>query len=275
LVLAGNGETGASYDVYVAGGLGREPQPAFLFEKKVGENRIIPLIEAIARVYAAHAPAGKRIKHLIRDMGETEFRRLVALEPSYREELPGVGGLPENLAPVAGTRRIVAPVRSGELLSEQLQALAGFSEQFAGGILMVTTDQDIAFHVDAALDQSEAGKALALLGFGDQQPIFRVCPGSHQCLVGLSPTRDVSRSVIEAMGPVAEKLTWALSGCPNSCTQPQLADAGIISTSLAKDVNGERSPRFDLLRLGSEGFGTVVEKNMTLETLCNKVQEIG
>lgn len=275
LVLADRSETGACYDVYVAGGLGREPQPAFLLEKKVIENRIIPLIEAIARVYSAHAPAGKRIKHLIRDIGEPEFRRLLALEPSYMEELPTVGGLPENQVPVAGTRRIIAPIRSGELLADQLLALAGFSEQLAKGILMVTADQDIAFHVDATLDSSETETVLESIGFGDQQPVFRVCPGSHQCLVGLSPTRDVSLALSEAMGPEAKKLTWAISGCPNSCTQPQLADIGIVSSSLVKDENGDRSPRFDLLRMGSEAFGTTVDRNMTLEALCRKVKELG
>lgn len=69
LVLADSDPSAPRYDLYLAGGLGREPQPGFLFEAGVGENRIIPLIEAIARVYAAHTPAGKRLKHLIREIG--------------------------------------------------------------------------------------------------------------------------------------------------------------------------------------------------------------
>ena len=83
LVLSDSNANGSRYDVYVAGGLGREPQAGFLFEAAVSENRIIPLIEAIARVYAAHTPAGKRLKHLIREIGEQEFRGGCALEPSH------------------------------------------------------------------------------------------------------------------------------------------------------------------------------------------------
>jgi dissimilatory sulfite reductase (desulfoviridin) alpha/beta subunit len=77
------------------------------------------------------------------------------------------------------------------------------------------------------------------------------------------------------MGAETRHLTWAISGCPNSCTQPQLADIGIITSSLTKDDNGERSPRFDLCRLNSEGLGTVVEHSLTLAGLCDKIREIG
>jgi len=275
LVLAEIVEGVAHYDLYVAGGLGREPQPGFLFESKVAENRIIPLIEAIARVYAAHTPAGKRIKHLIREIGKEEFRRLVALEPSATEELPPVTGLPENIVPVAGTRRLVAPVYSGELASDRLSDLARFADQFGGGILMATADQDIAFQVDETVPQTETATALKSIGFGEQQVTFRICPGSHQCLAGLSPTRDISKTLIEQMGPKAKSLTWALSGCHNSCTQPQLADYGIVSSRLVKDENGERTPRFDLYRLGDEGLGNAVERSLTLKELSGKVLEIG
>ena len=275
LVLSDSSSDGARYDIYVAGGLGREPQAGFLFETSVSENRVIPLIEAIARVYAAHTPAGKRIKHLIRQIGETEFRILVAQEPSAQEELPPVTGLPDVLAPVSGGRDIVAQVHAGQLDSQQLLTLADFAERWGDGVLIATADQDIAFHIHAALDPAEAASALADYGFDTPQVTFRICPGSHQCRVGLSPTRDIARTLIDAMGPAAQKLTWALSGCPNSCTQPQLADVGIVTSSLVKDDSGERTPRFDICRLNGEGLGTVVEQALTLGELCDKVREFG
>ena len=275
LVLSDSNTDGSRYDMYVAGGLGREPQAGFLFESSVSENRIIPLIEAIARVYAAHTPAGKRLKHLIREIGETEFRRLVAQEPSAGEELPTVSGLPEFLAPAADGRRIVAQVHAGQMTSEQLITLADFADQWADGVLMATADQDIAFHVNAALDLAEAASVLAHCGFGDHQVTFRICPGSHLCRVGLSPTRDVARVIIDCMGPSARTLTWAISGCPNSCTQPHLPDIGIVSSNLVKDEDGGRTPRFDVYRLGVEELGTAIERSLTLDELCSKVRELG
>jgi ferredoxin-nitrite reductase len=275
LVLSDDTGSTPCYDMYVAGGLGREPQAGFLFQSSISENRVIPLIEAIARVYAANTLAGKRLKHLIREIGETEFRRLVAQEPTADEELPPVAGLPENLAPVAGSSRLTAQLHAGQLTSEQLTSLADFADLWAGGILMATADQDISFHIDAAADPTEASSALERFNFNDGQVCFRICPGSHQCRVGLSATRDIARAVIDAMGPAAGKLTWAISGCPNSCTQPQLADVGILTSSLAKDDSGERSPRFDICRLEREGLGTIVERSLTLEELCGRVREMG
>lgn len=275
LVLAGSHDGLASYDLFVAGGLGREPQPGFLFEAGVGENRVIPLIEAIARVYAARTPAGKRLKHLIREIGEAEFRSLVAKEPSAGEELPPVTGLPENLVAPAGSRRITANLPAGELTCDQLLSLADFADRWAGGILMATVDQDVAFHLSEPHNPAEAAAALNQAGFESGLVTFRVCPGSHQCLVGLSPTRDVSRAVIDSIGVSARGLTWAISGCPNSCTQPQLADVGIVSASLVKSEDGQRTPRFDLYRSNGDGFGTVQARSLTLDELCGRVREIG
>ncbi len=275
LLLAGSHDGVARYDLFVAGGLGREPQPGFLFESGVSENRVIPLIEAIARVYAAHTPPGKRLKHLVGSIGEPEFRRLVAQEPSAVEELPPVTGLPENLLPPAGLRRIVAGVLAGELTSDQLLALADFADRWGGGFLVATVDQDIAFHVDQTLDPARAAGALEQAGFSRGEVCLRVCPGSHLCLAGLSSTRDIAANVLEGMGPAGRGLSWALSGCPNSCTQPQLAEVGIVTSGLVRSEDGQRSPRFDLYRSGDDAFGRLAESNLTLDQLYGKLRQIG
>jgi sulfite reductase (ferredoxin) len=275
LVLSGCDGSGARYDLYAGGGLGKEPQPGFLFETAVSENRVIPLIEAIARVYAAHTPAGKRLKHLLRDKGEEGFRRLVALEPSASEELPPVSGLPENLVQVPGDRRICARVFAGALTADQLVELADFADQWAEGIMMATVDQDIAFHVAVAHGPAEASAALARCTFNASPVTFRVCPGSHECRMGLSATRDVARSILDAIGPAGRSKTWAISGCHNSCTQPQLADIGIMTSGLARDGAGERTPRFDILRAGSEAFAAVTDRSLTLEELCTRISQSG
>jgi ferredoxin-nitrite reductase len=275
LVFAGSDADGSRFDLYLGGGLGREPQAGFLYEKGVNEKRIIPLIESVARVYAARTPAGKRIKHLVREIGESEFRRLVSLEPSFNEELPPVTGLQESTIPVAESRRVEVRFFGGVMTAVQLKELADIAGERAEGFLMVTVDQNIALHIAEDFDPADTAGRLKLAGFELDGTTFRICPGSHLCRAGLSPTGDTARTIGAAMGPTAKGLTWALSGCPNSCTQPQLADVGIVSSSLLKDEQGERTPRFDLYRLTDEGLGNVVERSLTLDELCSKVQEIG
>jgi dissimilatory sulfite reductase (desulfoviridin) alpha/beta subunit len=233
------------------------------------------MIEAVARVYAAHTPAGKRLKHLIREIGETEFRRRLSLEPSFNEELPLVAGLPDTLLSVAGNRRVEAHIFAGVLSARQLKKLANFAKKWANGFLTVTADQDIAFHIADSFAAADAASALKRVGFKLDAVTFRICPGNHLCRAGLLPTRDIGRTISNKMGVAAKKLGWALSGCHNSCTQPQLADVGIVSSSLVRDEQGERTPRFDLYRLGNEGLGRVVERSLTLDKLCSKVREIG
>ena len=112
LVLAGISGDSARYDVWIAGGLGREPRAGFLFARDLPEERVIPLIEAIVTVYAAHAPPPKRLKYLAREFGEEKLRRLIEAEPAAGEELPPVSGLPDHLiADAAGRHRLELPDR--------------------------------------------------------------------------------------------------------------------------------------------------------------------
>ena len=281
LVLSASNGAEPRYDVFVAGGLGREPQAGFLLEPGVSENRIIPLIEAIAAVYSEHTPAGKRSKHLVRDIGQDEFRARVARHPGAADELPPQSGLPGNTLATLDVpeRRLETSHFAGELRAAELSQLSDFARIWADGYLMVTVDQNIAFHIPEGLDSAKASAALIQSGFqlrsDHEQVTFRVCPGTHECRAGLTPTRDCAGIILESMGPAAKSLTWAISGCHNSCTQPQLADAGIVSSSLVKDEQGNRVPRFDLYRLGVEGLGSIVERSLTMEELCRKVREIG
>lgn len=274
LVLTDNRNGVPCFDMYVAGGLGREPQPGFLLEAAVSENRIIPMLEAIARVYANNTPAGKRLKHLLREIGEERFRQLLALESGATEELPPVLALSENMTGAAGTRRVVARIPAGELNSQRLTAIADFADGWSDGVLMVTADQDIAFHLTDQQDVDKAIKELGHSGFSTSAVNFRICPGNSTCLAGLSPTQEIASLQLNNIGSAGRSLTWAISGCPNSCTQPQLADIGIVSSSLVKNDAGERTPRFDLYRSGSEPFSSKVEVSLSLEQLNARIKEI-
>lgn len=277
LVLARLDEGRARYDVWIAGGLGREPHPAFLLSGDVAEERIIPVIEAIVRVYAAHAPPPKRLKFLAREFGEAKLRQLIEAEPSYREELPAVSGLPEHVVTVsAGQQSLELPVFAGELTAAQLAVIADSADRHSDGVLTVTVNQNIVLLFppggDAATKLRALQQATGLASAGP--PLLRVCPGSHECQMGLAATRDIARGLLACIGAQGQALDWAVSGCPNSCTQPQLADVGIVTAALVKGEDGERTPRFHLYRRDG-GLGTVVAHSLTLDELYGKVREIG
>jgi sulfite reductase beta subunit-like hemoprotein len=277
LVLKGEDAGIARYDVWIAGGLGREPRAGFLLEEQVVEGRIIPLIEAVLQVYGSHAQPGKRLKHVVQELGQETLRKLIAAQPYASEELSPPAGLPDHFVPAAhASTRLEAPVFAGELPAGDLARLAGFAETWAGGWLIVTADQNIAFQVE---DADAARQELDRLGFGgttrEEQVCFKICPGNHECRMGLAPTRDVARRVIAALGPVAGADRWAISGCHNSCAQPQLADYGIMVSGLVKGEDGSRSPLFDLYHhSGQQEFGSPVARNLSLAELLDTVKRV-
>jgi len=278
LVQAANEEGRACFDIWTAGGLGREPRPGFLLLERVPEARLIPIIEAIITVYTAHAPPPKRLKFLAQEFGEQKLRDLIEAEPSYSEEIPGVSGLPEHLVPSGYEReRLELTVFAGKLTAVQFSRIADAADRLAAGVLMVTADQDIALLLapgnDAAAELNRLQHSIGLVaestGF-----TFRVCPGNHECLMGLAATRDVAGTLMAHISASGKKLSWALSGCANSCSQPQLADVGIVASRLTADAGGEKTPRFDLYRRRTSGLGEKIEANLTQEELVETLRHI-
>lgn len=267
------------YDVFAAGGLGREPVPGFLLAGGVPEDSLLPLIETVLRLYEVRTPAGKRLKHLVREMGREEFRRTVLEDAAVLEELPTAPSLTASLVPPpAGEADLLeAHVFAGDLSAAGLAALAGIAREHCGGILMVTGDQNVRMHLAQGGSREGARRALAAAGFAadgaTDRVVFRVCPGNHECIMGLAPTRDVAAALLAAMGEGARGLSWAISGCPNCCAQPQLAGAGVVASRMVNEVTG-RNPRFDLYRAGDGPFAEPVQQGLTLQQLLEAVREI-
>jgi sulfite reductase beta subunit-like hemoprotein len=283
LVRGESASDGEHYDIWAAGGLGRAPVPAFLLAERVRPEQLIPLIEGVVTVYKNHAHPGKRLKHLVGEIGRDAFRKLL---DEAMEELPTAvipDGLDKSLtpAPVAGPGgSLEAGVFAGELTAAVFRRLAAVAAEYADGFMVLTADQNLVFLLKDISVRERAAEALREAGFEgtqrEERVRFRICPGSHECKVGLAPTRTIARDILADMGPEAETLSWAISGCHNSCAQPQLADAGVIASKLAKDEGDGRTPRFDLYRRSDlSGFGTAVHQELTLEELLEAVKKIG
>lgn len=278
LVYVG-GDAGAEcFDLWCAGGLGRAPQAGFLFAEAVASERIIPLIESIVRVYAAHAPAGQRLKTLLNTIGEERLRALIAADlaahaiPALRPSAVSAP-LPNRNGDV-----VTATIFAGEIDSRQFLDLARIAETHSGGFLALSADQDVVFPLTPEADVRAARQALAAAGFSGETPAeqvtFRVCPGNHECRMGLSATRDVAAQLIDRLDASGRELSWAISGCGNSCSQPQLADVGIVTSGAKKADDGTRTPRFDLYRRSDAGLGHKVAENLELNDLLQLANKL-
>lgn len=274
LVLVADDSDGRRYDLWIAGGLGREPRPGFLYQAAVAEEAVIPLIEAIVRAYRKHAPAPKRLKHLAALHGEAGLRRLIEAEQlGFSPTLPPLG-IEGSLTAAPSAGLVEVPVFAGELTSRDLRRLAAIAASDGDGFLIVTADQNLALIAADATAHTRLSVAIQAAGLAPQRLTdaltFRICPGTHACRMGLAPTRDVARQVIAGLGPQGESLSWAICGCPNSCSQPQLAEVGIIATRLTAAADESKTPLFTLLRRNDAGFGRVLAEGLTLEALLKR-----
>ncbi len=282
LVMTGLAGETAIYDIWTGGGLGREPRPAFLLCRGLAESRVIPLLETVIAIYRERTAPGRRLKHLIAEMGEEGFRALVTEacgNPDHDSH--GTAGRSGPSSRPAGSSqiRIEVGIFAGELTTSSLRGLASIADEHANGTLAVTADQNVTIHATTIGDATAACHRLTELGHAGTTPeetvVFRVCPGSHDCRMGLAPTRTIARELIGLMTSSSRHRSWAISGCHNSCSQPQLAEIGIVASRLVKEADGTQAPRFTLLARRDNGsFAVPLRQDITLDDLLNSVNSI-
>jgi sulfite reductase (ferredoxin) len=175
-----NGEVERGFELYVGGGLGSVPQSALLFDEFLPEEELLPISQAVARVFARLGEkanrAKARLKFLVKKLGMEEFKRLVleeraTLRPDPRwtafladlhvtdeKPLRPAGKLPPAPHPdgfdrwresnVVSQRQdgyVMATVTLplGDLTSEQARALADVARRFTGDTLRTTVEQNL------------------------------------------------------------------------------------------------------------------------------------
>ncbi len=194
------------FKVLVGGGLGTVPHQAKVLSEFAAEDEILPLTQAVARVFARMGEkknrARARIKFLVANLGIDEFRRLVLEE---RQKLPHdkrwtafLGDLPEAFT---RPKKEPAPPQSisgqpqdgfkawaatnvyrqrqegyavaivncplGDLTATQARAIADLARKYVGDNLRTTVEQNITLRWVGEEDLPKLFADLAGIGLGD------------------------------------------------------------------------------------------------------------
>jgi sulfite reductase beta subunit-like hemoprotein len=272
-VLVDEAGEDSRYDVWIAGGLGREPQPGFLLADRMPEPQLLPLAEAVVEVYKRWGEKGRRLKHLLQELGEEELRRRINLRCKDKEAVAFTDAFPKALLPDERCQRVPLNVFAGELPALKMKQIAALAEKHNSHWLLVTPDQNIEILLEgstAAIEQELIQTGFELL---IDNSVLRICPGNHDCRMGLSATRDLARRLQNELGAQLTKYSFAISGCRNSCAQPQLADFGILASKMKREGD-LRTPLYDLYRRSGDGFGVVVASELNEEELINCIKEL-
>ena len=198
-----NGKVRRGFEVYVGGGLGAVPHDAKLFDEFVPEEELLPLAQAISRVFGRLGEKKQRdrarIKFLIAKLGVEEFKRLVTEErqtlqpdPRWTEYLEGAGKYAEKplKSPtfLNGQKRpegfdawystnvyrqkqagyVVASITLplGDLSSWQMRELAGIARRFSGDSVRTTVEQNIVLRWVSETDLPDLYRELRRVGLG-------------------------------------------------------------------------------------------------------------
>jgi len=227
-----NGVEKRGFDVCVGGGLGAVPYMAKRFDSFVPVEEILPLTQAIARVFARLGEKKNRnrarIKFLVQDLGIEKFKELVleerktlAPDPRWTDFLKdaeqfaekplreggelGTSGsadyrrwLKTNTRPQKQPGYVVVTIALplGDITADQLRSLADIVRRFTKETVRTTVEQNFVIRWVSKKDLPELHEALcaAHLAEPGASTIVDVvtCPGTDTCKLGISSSRGLA-----------------------------------------------------------------------------------
>ena len=226
------GERKIGFEMYVGGGLGAVPYQAKLFDSFIPAEELLPIAQAIARVFAQYGEkknrSRARIKFLIQDLGIEKFRELVLEErknlppdPRWTEYLESAAAFSERPLKPAGEKPLLGSAEFqrwlktniltqkqegycvvtialplGDITARQLRALADIARRFTKETIRTTVEQNIVLRWISQGDLAEVWQALqaARLAEPSAETILDIvtCPGTDTCKLGISSSRGLA-----------------------------------------------------------------------------------
>lgn len=227
-----DGKLQRGFEVYVGGGLGSVPYMAKLFDEFLPEEKLLPLLQAIARVFARLGEkknrARARIKFLIQSLGIEEFKRLVLEElsnlpedPRWKSLIEEAYAYEEKPARPAGSLNghrpagfdawfrtnvyeqrqdgfatVTIKLPLGDLTATQLRSLADLAREYTAGTIRTTVEQNIVLRWVSKSDLPAVYERLqqAHLAKAGAGKIedIVVCPGTDTCKLGIASSRGLA-----------------------------------------------------------------------------------
>lgn len=277
------GELG--FKLLVAGGLGAQPAPAEVLHEWVPTDELIPITEAILRVFDRDGERAKRQKARFKFLYQTMGRDAL-LEAIARERAMPSGAFPEvahaEHIPVAPAtlEEIPAPVghetwRKANVLAQKQEGhfavgirvplgdettartrdLLDTLAPYTSGTIRVTQSQDLLLPDVVEANLPVVHRILRDLGWdalGFQSGIdVTSCPGTDTCNLAISNSTHLSTVLEHTLEEEFPHLMFdrsfniKISGCMNACGQHSIASFGLHGSSMRRE--GATMPAMQIL----------------------------
>jgi sulfite reductase (ferredoxin) len=245
-----NGKEERGLSLYVGGGLGSVPYQAKLFDAFLKPEELLPMAQAIARVFARLGEKKNRnrarIKFLVQELGIEKFkalvleeRRILPYDPRWTEYIQNAerlvesplrpaGEFPEggsdafqqwlktNIRPQkqAGYFTVTVTLPLGDITASQLRSLADIAKRFTRESIRTTVEQNFVLRWVAQADLRDLFEALD--GAGLAQPgagsivDIVACPGTDTCKLGIASSRGLAAELRTRLAEKSVQLDEAI-----------------------------------------------------------------
>jgi len=199
-----DGQTQRGFKLVVGGGLGAVPRQAKVFDEFLPPEEILPIAQAISRIFARHGEkktrSRARLKFLIEKMGMDEFKQAVLEERAALPEDPRWTDYLQRLADYEekpsrrpgsmpqpngnerfnwwlktnvldqrqeGYAAVTVALPLGDITPDQLRALADIVRRFNGGTIRTTVEQNFLLRWISKADIPDLFAALDAIGLSE------------------------------------------------------------------------------------------------------------
>lgn len=280
------------FALYAGGVLGRSPHLARDFGRFIPQESLVPLSLAIVELFIENGCRTDRhharMAHLLNDWGLERFTDAVTERLGCKLDLMPMPllqngdsehdhlGLTEQMEP--GMFMIGVSVPGGNLSPEQAEALALLAESHGNGSLSVTHHQNLVFTHVPGDRTADLSLRLGSMGFRTGSSGFlsgvAACTGKTHCKFGLTETKERSvlvASFLEQRFPGLEPLYIHLSGCQNGCGHHQVADIGLLGSTVT--VDGKRTEAYDIQVGGGTGPSASLARTLIQKIPVDQLNE--
>lgn len=265
-LIADDGKTIHGYNVFVGGGMGRthnnaETYPALAQPLGyVTADKVIDVVEKIVLVQRDHGDREDRkharMKYLVIEWGIDAFRAKVEEYLGYQveplHEMPPLGyddhlGWHEQ---VDGRWFLGLYVENGRVRDDETRrlrsALRALAQTYAPDVT-ITGQQNILLSGFTTEQKAEVEELLGKFNVATVDQISTVrrhamaCPALPTCGLALAEAERYLPSLIDELEPIVAELgldqdefSIRMTGCPNGCARPYIAEIGIVGRTLGK-----------------------------------------
>jgi sulfite reductase (ferredoxin) len=230
-----NGKETRGFKVYIGGGLGAQPFLAQLAYDFLEEEKLIPFIEGLLRVFDRYGERARRqkarLKFLLNDLGLEEVLKLVADEQkalkvkTFKVNHTSFNEIPDLPAPAdfsnvkvknpekfekwfntnvfeqkqKGFYGVYVKLLLGDMTSDLARTFADIAEKYAGDDIRITVNQGYLLKFvtkDALIPLFNELDEVGLAEPGfDSTADITACPGTDTCNLGISSSTGIAKAL--------------------------------------------------------------------------------